>query len=131
MKGYDFKEVVADPKTGAITKVEEISDAMDLNEAIEQKTAVAKATVPLLAARRGSGEGECQSPGGQHRPRAQERTGHGRGDPPGREHLQESDREARLSGQAGRAFIVQLVAARLASKSIGGLSRVGSGHFPF
>ena len=25
MKGYDFKEVVADPKTGAITKVEEIS----------------------------------------------------------------------------------------------------------
>ena len=50
MKGYDFKEVVADPKTGAVTKVEEISDAMDLNEAIEQKTAVEKATMPLLAA---------------------------------------------------------------------------------
>ena len=30
--------------------MEEISDAMDLNEAIEQKTAVEKATVPLLAA---------------------------------------------------------------------------------
>jgi len=50
MKGYDFKEVVADPKTGAVTKVEEISDAMDLNEAIEQRTAVEKATVPSLAA---------------------------------------------------------------------------------
>ena len=30
--------------------MEEISDAMDLNEAIEQKTAVEKATMPLLAA---------------------------------------------------------------------------------
>ena len=50
MKGYDLKEVVADPKTGTVTKVEEISDAMDLNEAIEQKTAVEKATMPLLAA---------------------------------------------------------------------------------
>jgi hypothetical protein len=50
MKGDDFMEVVVDPKTAAIAKAEEITDAMDLNEAIEQKTAVEKATVPLLTA---------------------------------------------------------------------------------
>ena len=50
MKGYDFMAVVADPKTGAIAKTEEITDAMDLREAIEQKAAIEKATVPLLTA---------------------------------------------------------------------------------
>ena len=50
MKGDDFMEVVVDPNTGTIAKAEEITDAMDLNEAIEQKTAVAKAKMPLLAA---------------------------------------------------------------------------------
>ena len=33
MKGNNFMEVVADPKTGAIAKAQEITDAMDLNEA--------------------------------------------------------------------------------------------------
>jgi hypothetical protein len=42
--------VVADPKTGAIAKAEEITDAMDLSAAIEQKAAMEKATVPLLTA---------------------------------------------------------------------------------
>ena len=50
MKGNDVMEVVADPRTGAIAKAQEITDAIDLNEATEQKAAVAKAKVPLLAA---------------------------------------------------------------------------------
>jgi hypothetical protein len=48
MKGNDFMEVVADPKTGAIAKAEKITDAGDLKEAAAQKAAMAKAKVPLL-----------------------------------------------------------------------------------
>ena len=50
MKGNDFMEVVADPKTGAIAKAEKITDADDLKEAAAQKAAMAKAKVPLLTA---------------------------------------------------------------------------------
>jgi hypothetical protein len=50
MKGNDFMEVVADPKTGAIAKAEKITDAGDLKAAASQKAAMAKATVPLLTA---------------------------------------------------------------------------------
>jgi hypothetical protein len=50
LKGNDFMEVVADPKTGAIAKAEKITDADDLKEAAAQKAAMAKATVSLLAA---------------------------------------------------------------------------------
>jgi hypothetical protein len=50
MKGNDFMEVVADPKTGAIAKAEKITDADDLKAATTQKAAMAKAKVPLLAA---------------------------------------------------------------------------------
>jgi len=50
MKGNDFMEVVADPKTGAIAKAEKITDADDLKAAASQKAAMAKAKVPLLAA---------------------------------------------------------------------------------
>ena len=50
MKGNDFMEVVADPKTGAIAKAEKITDAGDLKEAAGQKAAMAKAKVPLLTA---------------------------------------------------------------------------------
>ena len=50
MKGNDFMEVVADPKTGAIAKAEKITDADDLKAGAEQKAAMAKATVSLLAA---------------------------------------------------------------------------------
>ena len=50
MKGNDFMEVVADPNTGAISKAEKITDADDLKDATEQKEAMAKAKVPLLAA---------------------------------------------------------------------------------
>ena len=50
MRGDAFMAVVADPKTGAIAKAEEITDAMDLSAAIEQKAAMEKATVPLLTA---------------------------------------------------------------------------------
>jgi hypothetical protein len=49
MKNDDFAEVVVDPTTGA-AKAEEIRDAMDLNAATEQKAAMTKAKVPLLAA---------------------------------------------------------------------------------
>jgi len=50
MKGNDFMEVVADPKTGAIAKAEKITDAEDLKAASSQKAAMAKAKVPLLTA---------------------------------------------------------------------------------
>ena len=50
MKGNDFMEVVADPKTGAVAKAEKITDADDLKEAAAQKSAMAKAKVPLLTA---------------------------------------------------------------------------------
>ena len=49
-KGEDFTEVVADPKTGAIVKSEKITDNDELNDAADQKAAMAKATVSLLAA---------------------------------------------------------------------------------
>src|ERR1700746_96980 len=50
IKGNDFMEVVADPKTGAIAKAEKITDAEDLKAATSQKAAMAKAKVSLLAA---------------------------------------------------------------------------------
>src|SRR5437773_4031162 len=50
LKGDDFVEVVADPKTGAIAKAEKITDADDLKAATAQKAAMAKATVSLLTA---------------------------------------------------------------------------------
>jgi hypothetical protein len=50
MKGNDFMEVVADPKTGASAEAEKITDAEDLKVATSQKAAMAKAKVPLLAA---------------------------------------------------------------------------------
>jgi len=50
MKGNDFMEVVADPKTGAIAKAEKITDADDLKAAASQKAATAKAKVPLFTA---------------------------------------------------------------------------------
>jgi hypothetical protein len=50
MKGSDFMEVVADPKTGAIAKSEKITDPDDLKEAASQKAAMAKAKVSLLSA---------------------------------------------------------------------------------
>jgi len=49
-KGEDFTEVVADPKTGAIVKSEKITDNDELSDAADQKAAMAKATVSLLAA---------------------------------------------------------------------------------
>jgi hypothetical protein len=50
LKGDDFIEVVVDTKTGAVAKAEKITDADDLKAAASQKAAMAKATVPLLAA---------------------------------------------------------------------------------
>jgi hypothetical protein len=50
LKGSDFSEVVADPQTGAITKVEKITDKEDLEAAAKQKAAMEKAKVSLLAA---------------------------------------------------------------------------------
>jgi hypothetical protein len=50
MKGNDFMEVVADPKTGTIGEAEKIKDAEDLKAAAAQKAAMAKAKVPLLTA---------------------------------------------------------------------------------
>jgi len=50
MKGNDFMEVVADPKTGGIAKAEKITDADDLKAAASQKAAMAKAPVSLFTA---------------------------------------------------------------------------------
>jgi len=50
LKGDSFTEVVADPKTGAITKAEKITDPEDLEAATQQKGAMEKATVSLLTA---------------------------------------------------------------------------------
>lgn len=49
-KGDDFSEVVADPKTGAIVKTEKITDTDELNDAADQKSAMAKAKTSLAAA---------------------------------------------------------------------------------
>ena len=50
MKADGFAEVAIDPKTGAIAKVEKITDAEDLEAAMTQKAAMEKATTSLLAA---------------------------------------------------------------------------------
>jgi hypothetical protein len=50
IKGNDFMEVVADPKTGGIAKAEKITDADDLKAAASQKAAMAKAPVSLFTA---------------------------------------------------------------------------------
>jgi hypothetical protein len=49
LKGNDFIEVVANPKTGTVAKAEKITDADDLKAAV-QKAAMDKATVSLPAA---------------------------------------------------------------------------------
>jgi hypothetical protein len=49
LKGDDFVEMVADPKT-AVAKSEKITDADDLKAAAAQKAAMAKAAVSLLTA---------------------------------------------------------------------------------
>jgi hypothetical protein len=50
MKGDIFMEVVANLQTNSVLKTGEITNAWDLNAATEQKAAMAKATVSLLAA---------------------------------------------------------------------------------
>jgi hypothetical protein len=50
VKGDDFSEVVADPKTGKIIKNEKITDTDELSDAADQKEAMAKAKSSLLAA---------------------------------------------------------------------------------
>jgi hypothetical protein len=49
-KGEDFTEVVADPKTGAVVKTEKITDTDEINDAADQKAAMAKAKVSLVSA---------------------------------------------------------------------------------
>jgi hypothetical protein len=49
-KGDDFSEVVADPKSGAIVKTEKITDTDELNDAADQKAAMANAKTSLVAA---------------------------------------------------------------------------------
>ena len=50
LKGNDFIEVVANPKTGTVAKAEKITATDDLKAAAVQKAAMDKATVSLLAA---------------------------------------------------------------------------------
>jgi hypothetical protein len=67
MKPDGFTEVVIDPKTGAITKTEKITDAEDLEAATAQKAAMEKATVSLLAATPKDGHGKRRISGSQYR----------------------------------------------------------------
>ena len=50
LKGNDFIEVVADPRSGAISKAEKITDADDLKASASQKASMAKAKVSLRTA---------------------------------------------------------------------------------
>jgi hypothetical protein len=50
MKGDGFMEVVADPETGTIAKVEKITDAEDLKAATSQKAAMSTAKLSLVTA---------------------------------------------------------------------------------
>jgi hypothetical protein len=49
-KGEDFVEVIADPKTAAIVRSEKITDDDELSDAADQKAAMTKAKIPLIAA---------------------------------------------------------------------------------
>ena len=49
MMADGFTEVVIDPKTGAIARAKNITDAEDLEAATTQKAAMEKATISLLA----------------------------------------------------------------------------------
>src|SRR5439155_13590772 len=66
MKGNDFMEVVADPKTGAIAKAEKITDTDDLKAASSQKAAMAKAKGAPARGHRDGGQSQYRVPGGQH-----------------------------------------------------------------
>src|ERR1700719_4794947 len=46
MKDDGFKEVVADPKSGAVKEAEKITDADDLKDAASQKDGMVKAQLP-------------------------------------------------------------------------------------
>jgi len=96
MKGNDFMEVVADPKTGAIAKAEKITDAGDLKEATAQKAAMAKAKVPLLTAAETAVNANAGSRAVSIVPRAEERTGDSRSNLVTRDDLQEGYSEAGL-----------------------------------
>ena len=65
-KGDDFSEVVADPKTGAIVKTEKITDTDELNDAADQKAAMAKAKTSLAAAADAAVKENSGFPRGQH-----------------------------------------------------------------
>jgi uncharacterized lipoprotein NlpE involved in copper resistance len=49
-KGDEFSEVVADPKTGTIVRSEKLTDDDEISDAADQKAAIEKAKVSLLAA---------------------------------------------------------------------------------
>ena len=49
-KEEDFTEVTADPKTATVVKAEKITDDDELSDAADQKAAMAKAKISLIAA---------------------------------------------------------------------------------
>jgi hypothetical protein len=59
-KGDDFTEVIADANSGAVVRTEKITDSDDLNDAMDQKAALDKATISLLAA---ANTAEKENPG--------------------------------------------------------------------
>ena len=79
LKGDDFVEVVADPKT-AVAKSEKITDADDLKAAAAQKAAGQGGGVAVDRCRHG-GKGQYRPPGDQHLSAAAGRTSRGRGYP--------------------------------------------------
>src|SRR5260370_20014070 len=94
MKGDEFIEVVADPKTGAIAKAEKITDADDLKAATAQKAAMAKATESLFAAADEAVKSQCRPACSEHLSAAAERSCRGRGNPAARDGFEEGDGKA-------------------------------------
>jgi hypothetical protein len=101
MKGSTYTEVVADPKTGAITEAEEIKDADDLKAAAAQKIAMAKAKVPLLTATEAAVKANPGSQAVSIYPQLQNGNANGRGDAASGDNVQEGDGETRLTRRAG------------------------------
>jgi hypothetical protein len=78
MKGDTWTEVVADSSKGAIKEAETIKDVDD-SRGNGAKGGDGKGEGAPADRRRDGGERECRVPGGEHRPRVEERTGDRRG----------------------------------------------------
>src|SRR5689334_24896245 len=98
MKGSDFMEVVADPNTRHDRKGGEDNGCRGFEGSGRAKGRHGESEGAVADRHRDGGQCECRVPGGQRRPRAEERTGDSRGDLASGNIVQEGDGEARLNG---------------------------------